>query len=733
MKTLRVEFSACSTNITKLCVASREYEFRSEYEHWQKLRMEDQNKEAITAFALRRMASLTAKADHPLGQQTHLANLIGKKSEGVFLWAELATRELCECYMRRKDLQYLERRIERLPTELSGYYDRVIEQMKNEQADWIRTMKIIASSQRILHLSELYHAVLLLEMFLLSDDKVITNKNLEDFEEELVYETKGLIHLDKQNYKETTLCWVTPIHRSFHTHLQAYKPSISVLQLWISIYDTFFVRNVAFEVQTDGGLRDCHKIFHPGHMPIQTSSGGGSQRLRLIAADSEDNQQLYRLRQISLHHYIHTLLPDLILHCEQLKEFESSKNLYKRLDRSFCSAHLRLCGHSTCDKGIRHSKTFLESQESAFLAMGTMFSHNCIHAFKYMLEQRRLRYSESGHQLHPNAVYKDSAEAQNLFEMLIKLAVYDNHTLYRRSLTHATTSLELMSEHVTSLSSRDIAIYLLRFGNPAHIKLIFSKYMALGPLSIRTTRSIEYLSMDGLFATGPDATRPRFTYGPLVIVVMRDMYRAKEAMSHIYDLMRWFTSRNEDVYAKPKSPPELVTRATLAKIWGLWEFFEFDLPEMDLEEVLSRLKLLPDFGLADLDRCNTELQDWVNHYRRSTRDLDDSTEELEASRSPCTCQSPVCKFVFVLCYLRQPSFFSGASWDRLQDLILRSVTDRKRRKRQGLQHDLPYDEAMARIEAKVGNIHPSITGSTSVDDSKNQPLPCRVKDISIED
>lgn len=120
----------------KLCVASRPWEvFRDALQHNPRLQMEDLTHNDIQNYVTCRLQDNPnfdkfVTSDPVLGQS--IIESIVEKAQGVFLWVELVVSSLIVGLRSGDRIPDLQRRLDRLPRDLEGLFDRIVRDLDSE-------------------------------------------------------------------------------------------------------------------------------------------------------------------------------------------------------------------------------------------------------------------------------------------------------------------------------------------------------------------------------------------------------------------------------------------------------------------------------------------------------------------------------------------------------------------------------------------------------------------------
>ena len=445
--------------IQKLCVASRPEEFKNQLEGWQRLKMEYYNGDAIERYAELKLSRLKHTNMHPMGAPNNLAKTIVKRAEGVFLWAALATKEMCSCYMRHESSDKLEQRLKQLPSELSGYYDRIIDQMEDEREDWIKIMKLVeldGSPDHNLTISEIYHAARLLDLSCVPGPRRIADTELQDFARRVVLRTKGLINLEKhplsgyqlrerREGKNTkvrisgVLCWVRLAHRSIREHIHhKVHDAFPSMMLWSEVFQEVLRRNeeVIFSepalaspprnYESVNSVRSAKRDTKEVHVYDVRGKGFGK-------AQPGDH-----FLQWSLNELVMTRLPNLIRAYEDALQAPVPADMYHHMDIGFVLGHiamsdLEMNAACFCDQILDRETPLLQC----------LVMHGCVHTLKYCMQEARSRYHAT-RQLRNSDMYNydHSPEAQGiLFAALSRVSQSEYEQNNLEVLRHVCTTI----------------------------------------------------------------------------------------------------------------------------------------------------------------------------------------------------------------------------------------------------------------------------------------------------
>lgn len=122
------------------------------------LRMEDHNFKGIESYASTVIQSL-APSSSDVNWLTRASRSITNRSEGVFLWAAFAIKELVKSFVEGEDLEALEAALEALPSGLGHLYDQIFDRMDAEKKEVAVTMLLLVShARRALQVEELIMA-----------------------------------------------------------------------------------------------------------------------------------------------------------------------------------------------------------------------------------------------------------------------------------------------------------------------------------------------------------------------------------------------------------------------------------------------------------------------------------------------------------------------------------------------------------------------------------------------
>jgi hypothetical protein len=185
--------------ILKLCIASRPLEFGRQFGHWPQLHMERYNKRAIYINAFNKLSRQCSMAclEQQKKKLMDIADGVAEKSAGVFLWAELATGELCNLLRRNGDLNEHPMLLQKLPTTLLDYYKRVFTSLGDDDKHMCGMLiLLIKSAKEQIWISQLYEACYHLRLLTLSDDcDRVTDLALVKFIDRFYQATGGLLGL----------------------------------------------------------------------------------------------------------------------------------------------------------------------------------------------------------------------------------------------------------------------------------------------------------------------------------------------------------------------------------------------------------------------------------------------------------------------------------------------------------------------------------------------------------
>ena len=186
----------------KICVASRpEPLLCNKLEGRPTIQMETQNRAGIAAFSfevLRR--SLPRRAEENIESLQVLSHHIACKSEGVFLWADLALNELLEEGPKNPRASDLEDILSELPPQLHDMYSRIVDRFKGQRRTICGVLlRLSTSAKRYLHITELYQALCLLGLYKApSSSAKVSRGDLLRFESFLTSTTRGLLEIVSQ-------------------------------------------------------------------------------------------------------------------------------------------------------------------------------------------------------------------------------------------------------------------------------------------------------------------------------------------------------------------------------------------------------------------------------------------------------------------------------------------------------------------------------------------------------
>jgi Ankyrin repeat len=144
--------------LTRFCLASRPYpDFAFQFAKCFHLQMQEETYADITKYLHGRFSEM--QDIHGSNAWT-LMDTIRRKAEGVFLWIKLVCDNLQGGWRRFETFEELLQRIDHLPRDLSTLYQRIFDEMlEDEQEQARRMLEVVAHSVRPLSFLEFYYAL----------------------------------------------------------------------------------------------------------------------------------------------------------------------------------------------------------------------------------------------------------------------------------------------------------------------------------------------------------------------------------------------------------------------------------------------------------------------------------------------------------------------------------------------------------------------------------------------
>ncbi len=116
---------------TKVCASSRpEQIFRQGFAASPQMKLQDLNYLDIYRATIERlMPSLKAQVSYSQNALDHLVHQVVEKSHGIFLWADLMTKDLKAGARNADSIGELEKRLQRIPDDLDGLYEHMLSRL----------------------------------------------------------------------------------------------------------------------------------------------------------------------------------------------------------------------------------------------------------------------------------------------------------------------------------------------------------------------------------------------------------------------------------------------------------------------------------------------------------------------------------------------------------------------------------------------------------------------------
>jgi ankyrin repeat protein len=129
----------------KICLASRPHPgIFDEFKESLGFRLEDYNKKDIQIYVERGLGRIL-QADDMQEAHRNLATQISERANGVFLWAYLVVRDICEGWVKGDNIEDLARRLDGLPKGLENLYRHILDNVKPQYRVELKAMLQIVS------------------------------------------------------------------------------------------------------------------------------------------------------------------------------------------------------------------------------------------------------------------------------------------------------------------------------------------------------------------------------------------------------------------------------------------------------------------------------------------------------------------------------------------------------------------------------------------------------------
>jgi hypothetical protein len=132
---IKLLLEICATKgpcVVKVFVASRPIAWLNRYSavSHRTIRLEDVNSSGILKFA----ESFLSELELPPDMVCQAKEYIVRHAQGVFVWLDLVRKELRHCTQRGYNKKKIFRLLKSLPTELEGFYERILRELERGEA-----------------------------------------------------------------------------------------------------------------------------------------------------------------------------------------------------------------------------------------------------------------------------------------------------------------------------------------------------------------------------------------------------------------------------------------------------------------------------------------------------------------------------------------------------------------------------------------------------------------------
>ncbi|KAI7764523.1 hypothetical protein LZL87_003728 [Fusarium oxysporum] len=200
----------CIASPIKVCISSRPWrEFENAFEEYPRLKMEDLTYDDITRYVV---SKFEANSQFARFQKLHpqfaaaLSHSIADKASGVFLWVTIVVASLLAGMMAGDRVEDLENRLNLLPSEMDGLYERIVESIDplyREHA--AQLFKLVSACYEPPSLRVLWYAdeVKFLDRVIDEDPNAVPFEDikgrLEDMRRRIVSRCRGLLEVNEDS------------------------------------------------------------------------------------------------------------------------------------------------------------------------------------------------------------------------------------------------------------------------------------------------------------------------------------------------------------------------------------------------------------------------------------------------------------------------------------------------------------------------------------------------------
>lgn len=481
--------------------------------------MEVHNNNEICEYVRHRLDIHENVPNHPIGDRKTLANAVADRANGVFLWATLATQEVCSLYRQAETVDELNSFLESLPKELPRYYDHLINEMNEESDDGMIIVKLVASSKKGPLLSDLYHASYLLRSVRCAPRTIrlptITNNDLQIFAKRLLHKIKGLISLsvtgdkygpvgldsdressednyglksepteveaDLNSYVQGPV-FVHLAHRTLRDYILEHRYSsnsadtcestCSGTVLWLKVCEVFFATEVQSQrLFTRTNLLDP-KVSNKLHQLFQ-GHRNSSDQLDNFALDAHHVSEAQPLDFL-----VYLWLPYCIQDYEEALETAAPQRVYSLLIRKSAAMHRSLPRSLSFWLFCRCHQLGNSDQTTIHM----LIELTCLHTVEVLLEAAIANHKSAilGFFLHRG--YDHTQAAQKLLREAIRVT-----TIWDSSDNARSKQLAMVSEKIAINKDDDTLIKLFLGGSLNNTATVLRNCVLSGPLALRSS------------------------------------------------------------------------------------------------------------------------------------------------------------------------------------------------------------------------------------------------------